>query len=165
MSSADGPLSRALYRVRQFLSSLRPRLGREEVAEAGAVLGPSLFPLFMAMSPRDRRHCLDVYRRLRQAGCQDRELLMAALLHDVGKGQRVRLWHRVAYVLLSATAPGLLSRAGGGLAVLRDHGQLGAAMLARAGAPPAVVDLVRRHEEAAEGEERLALLQQADDSC
>ena len=165
MSSADGPLARALYRCRQFLGALRPRVGAADLAEAEAVLGPALFPLFLTMAPRDQRHCLDVYRRLRAGGCGDGDLLMAALLHDVGKGRQVRLWHRVAYVLLAALAPSLLARAGGGLGALRDHGQRGAALLRQAGAPPGVVALVAAHEERRAGDPRLALLQQADDSC
>jgi hypothetical protein len=40
----------------------------------------------------------------------DRDLLAAALLHDAAKGHRMRLWHRVAGVLLEATAPDQLQR-------------------------------------------------------
>jgi len=164
MSSAKGVLARAAYRGRQLWRSLRPRVEEEELAEARRLLGP-LFPLFMGMSARDRRHCLDVYRRLREWGVRDAHLLMAALLHDVGKGRAVALWQRVAFVALSRLAPGLLARAGGGLAVLRDHPGLGARLLAAAGAPAAVVELVRRHEEGPGDDPRLALLQKADDSC
>jgi hypothetical protein len=165
MSSVEGALARASYRSRQLLRSLRPRLEAEELAEAERFLGAALFPLFLSMAPRDQRHCLDVYRRLRAAGCADRELLMAALLHDVGKGRQVRLWHRVAYVILMAVAPWLRPRLRGGLAALRDHPQRGAALLAAAGAPPGVVELVRGHEDSAGADERLSLLQEADDSC
>lgn len=164
-------VSRALYRSRQLLSALRPRLRPDERAEARALLGEALFPLFRSMSPRDQRHCLDVFRALRARGCRDAHLLTAALLHDVGKGRLagppVRLWHRVAFVLLAALAPRLLDRwRGGGLATLRRHAQRGAELAARAGAPPAVVELIRRHEECGQGADpRLRLLRAADDSC
>src|SRR3712207_3762310 len=62
------------------------------------------------MPVADRRHALDVAGRLLAAGHDDRDLLAAALLHDAAKGHRVRLWHRVAGVLLEAAAPWLLRR-------------------------------------------------------
>ncbi|HEX5039787.1 MAG TPA: hypothetical protein VFW95_06620 [Candidatus Limnocylindria bacterium] len=66
--------------------------------------------LFASMPVADRRHGLDVAERLVATGIDDPDVLAAALLHDAGKGRRVRLWHRVAGVLLDAFAPGLLER-------------------------------------------------------
>ncbi len=163
--------SRPLYRARQFLGALRPQLVEAELDEAAAVLGPQLRLLFESMSPRDQRHCLDVYRVLRSHGCEDPEVLAAALLHDCGKGRmggrRVRLWHRVAYVLLAAGAPGLLERAAsrGGLAVLHQHAERGAELAAALGAPAGVVELIREHEDRSHGDDRLRLLRAADDEC
>ena len=68
------------------------------------------WPHFAAMPVADRRHALDVARRLIAAGHLDADLLAAALLHDAAKGRRMRLWHRVAGVLLQAIAPRALAR-------------------------------------------------------
>jgi hypothetical protein len=62
------------------------------------------------MPVADRRHGLDVALSLARLGHDDPDLLGAALLHDAGKGDRMRLWHRVAGVLLDASAPSLLRR-------------------------------------------------------
>jgi hypothetical protein len=64
------------------------------------------------MPVADQRHALDVLSRLRSAGETDPDLLAAALLHDAGKGRRIRLWHRVASVLVEAIVPGRLERLG-----------------------------------------------------
>ena len=74
------------------------------------VLPDTAWPLFAAMPVADRRHALDVAARLEAGGAQDLDLLGAALLHDVAKGERMRLWHRVTGVLLQATAPRGLAR-------------------------------------------------------
>ena len=66
--------------------------------------------LYQAMPVADRRHALDVADRLLGAGHDDGDLLAAALLHDVAKGHRMRLWHRATGVLLEALAPALLHR-------------------------------------------------------
>jgi hypothetical protein len=66
--------------------------------------------LFREMPVADQRHGLDVAHRLLASGHDDRDLLAAALLHDAGKGHRLRLWHRVSGVLLEAVAPGALRR-------------------------------------------------------
>lgn len=163
---------RPLYRTRQLFGSLRPRVQNGECAEPAALLGERLWRLFDSMSKRDQRHSLDVYRTLKDRGCRDSDLLAAALLHDSGKGRlagvKVRLWHRVAYVLLQAGAPWALDRFGngrGGLAALHHHAERGALVAEALGAPPGVVELIRRHEDADSAEERQRLLRVADDSC
>ena len=149
--------ARALYRGRQFFEALRPRIDGTLRAEALRLLHEPERRLFESMTPHDQRHCLDVYRRLRADGQTDRDLLVAALLHDVGKG-RVALWHRVAYVLLEAWTPGLLDRLakpgdGAGLPAAagyrqalyrcRHHVELGGQLAREAGCSDTVVALIR----------------------
>jgi hypothetical protein len=159
---------RPFYRLRQFLTSLRPHVGPQERFEACAHLGPAQVALFESMALRDQRHCLDVFQALRRQGCVDPELLAAALLHDVGKGD-VRLWHRVIYVLLEGASPRLLDRWvmhetvtwRRALGRLRRHSSDGAATAAAAGTPLPVVRLISGDPE----DPRSAILQAADDSC
>jgi hypothetical protein len=80
------------------------------MADARRILPVDAFELFAVMPIADRRHALDVVSRLLAAGRDDRDLLTAALLHDAAKGHRMRLWHRVAGVLLDAALPGVLRR-------------------------------------------------------
>jgi hypothetical protein len=99
-----------VHRVGQFVAHVTARVRPDEEMLARDLLPPEAWPLFRAMPVADRRHGLDVATRLLTFGYQDRDLLAAALLHDAAKGRRMRLWHRVAGVLLEAWAPRLLLR-------------------------------------------------------
>jgi hypothetical protein len=151
------------YRAGQFFRAAAalaagdlPSRDRALVAE---VLPPDLQALFRRMAVNDQRHCLAVYRRLRDQGHTDGDLLTAALLHDCGKSLgRIALWQRVALVLVKTAKPSLLDRLVGPGAspseaswryaffLQRQHARLGADLASRAGASPATVDYVRRHE-------------------
>jgi hypothetical protein len=171
--------ARAAYRSRQFFGALRARLGEEERAEVAAHLTPAEQRLFYSMDLRDQRHALDVFRVLKSGGQRDASLLAAALLHDVGKGP-IRLWHRVAFVLLKAVSPRLLRRLASGdgpgwrgaLARSLDHAERGAALAEAAGSTAETVRLIRLHRSPASassaeppgGDAALALLQAADES-
>ena len=102
-----------MHRVGQFVAHVRARVTPEEEAVAGRILPPDAARLFATMPVADRRHAIDVSGRLLAAGIDDPDVLCAALLHDVAKGHRMRLWHRVSGVLLEAVAPSLLRRVAG----------------------------------------------------
>jgi len=99
-----------VHRVGQLVSHLTARVSPDEAARARRILPASAWSLFDAMPVADRRHGLDVARRLLEAGIDDGDVLGAALLHDAGKGRRLRLWHRIGGVLLAAVSPRLLQR-------------------------------------------------------
>jgi hypothetical protein len=99
-----------VHRVGQFVAHVRARVDPEEVALVRRVLPDRAAQLFDAMPVADRRHGLDVAERLLRSGLDDPDLLGAALLHDVAKGKRMRLAHRVGGVLLEALAPSVLRR-------------------------------------------------------
>jgi putative nucleotidyltransferase with HDIG domain len=167
----------ALYRVRQFLLAVVAwrGLGHAE-GEVMDCLPPDAARLFRHMPSYDRRHALRVAQMLRERGHGEPELLAAALLHDVGKTAqdegRLRLWHRVAVVLLRLW-PGLLrqvaeDRPGSWrypFYVQQQHAAIGAERASRAGCSPRTVQLVRRHEDGPceAGDAWLAALQAADD--
>jgi putative nucleotidyltransferase with HDIG domain len=174
----------ALYRVRQFAQAVgalvRPPDRYSDLPEAGdddlaaRYLAPEALVLFRTMPRYDRRHGLAVARHLHAAGHDDPDLIVAALLHDVGKschpGGRVSLMHRVATVLARAVEPGLLERLGCEGARWRrpfyvqvHHAALGAELAHEVGCSATTVWLIRHHEDVAEEEDsRLAVLQAAD---
>jgi len=159
LSSAEfGPVAAVLalfrrgrYRVRQFTRGLRPHLAPGEVAEVRGLLRPEEFHLFLHAEPRDRRHSLDLYRLLNAEGASP-AMLVAALLHDVGKG-RVATWHRVAFVVLNGVSPrvarAVAAETGAGwrraLWRLQHHAALGAHALEAVAADARVVAIVRAH--------------------
>ena len=163
--------ARAAHRSRQFFRALRARLKEEERAEVTTHLTSAEQHLFYSMDVRDQRHALDVFYALEAAGHRDASLLAAAFLHDVGKGP-IRLWQRVAFVLLRAVSPRLLRRlaraddAGwrGALARCLDHAERGAALAEAASSMAETVRLIRLHRSAARDDAALALLQAADEA-
>lgn len=109
----QGWLGQVGYRLRQVRQQLGfvPPLAEQELAEVSHLLPSLALTLFQTMSSADQQHSLRVCRGLQARGCQDEELLRAALLHDVGKAEgRVPFWTRPAIVIGKRCAPRLLTR-------------------------------------------------------
>ena len=168
-----------MYRIKQFFAALAARRHSFDEQELD-LLTPNQQELFRRMAPNDQRHSTEVCATLRETGNDDPGLLVAALLHDVGKSAGpIWLWQRTLIVLLEHRAPTVLNwLARGqqqhtvpwwrrGFVLNRHHPELGARWAAEVGCLPMTVALIRRHQEPVRSietnEDRLlAALQRAD---
>jgi hypothetical protein len=100
-----------LGQVREQLGFVAPLTAQDYKEVAALLPTAAALSLFRTMSPADQQHSLRVCRKLLARGCKDKDMLAAALLHDVGKAQgRVPFWTRPAIVLGKKLAPQLLTR-------------------------------------------------------
>jgi len=170
---------RALYRIGQGLRALTTWLQPIEDERAERILPPALYALYRRMGRSERQHSLRVLRELQTAGHDDPDLLVAALLHDVGKTRaRFTVFDKTLVVLVKAIAPRYYWRWGSGtsrgwrrpFAVSVQHPAWGAEMVAEAGGSPRVVELIARHQQAlnsppqTETDHLLLALQAVDDA-
>ena len=161
-------IGRAFYRCGQFFKALEERRAPLDQTLLDRHLGSAARLAFEAMSTRDRVHAIRTAIVVCRRTEGDADLVVAALLHDVGKGRQM-LWHRVAYILLATASPGLLhrlARTGGGwrgaLARSLDHPRIGGALARSLGCSEGVTQLIEEHHRASE-DVRLRLLQWADE--
>ncbi len=107
---------------------------------AALVHGPKA-ELFWRQAPVDQRHGYQVMRRAAERTA-DPEILVAALVHDVGKaGTPSGAFARSFATVFEALRIPMPS----GLAAYRRHGERGADLLAGAGAGELAIDFARRH--------------------
>ena len=138
-------------KVRQFRAHLRAKVGPAERAALVVWTTPAQLAVFDSMHVADRRHGLDVVSSLRGDGVDDRDVLLAGLLHDAGKGDTGVL-PRVAYSLGQRYGP-LIWRAASivpgwadAIARLKTHARASATLAAAAGCSERTVDLIRQQD-------------------
>jgi hypothetical protein len=163
----DRQPTRELIRLRQGISALWARRRQASLPDRYKHALPNdVIMAWSRLAPYDQHHLLAVSADLQRGGATD-QVIVAGLLHDIGKAGGVSLVDRVACVLLGRFLPGTLRRLKrpppglNGLHLLTRHAEEGARLLERAGMPPEVVWLVRHHE-AALDDPALRALQVAD---
>jgi hypothetical protein len=138
-------------KVHQFRAHLRAKVTPGERTGLLAWTTPPQLAVFDGMHVADRRHGLDVVASLRADGVEDRDVLLAGLLHDAGKGD-TGVGPRVAYSLgqrygtwvwrLASVLPGWADA----LARLRTHARASATLAAAAGCSQRTIDLIREQD-------------------
>jgi putative nucleotidyltransferase with HDIG domain len=151
----------ARYRAWQFFRAASVWVGFTPVQDhlAASHLPADALQLFLEMPRHDRHHALSVLQTLQGDGLREPDLMAAALLHDVGKsasvGGRVRVWHRVVFVLVQRLRPSLMEHATKHehqswrrpFHVQVHHAEVGAKLARSVGCSESTVDLILRHEE------------------
>jgi hypothetical protein len=157
-----------LTKVRQTKRHLLARVAPRERDAVAAWLSPVQLALFDGMHIADRRHGLDVVAALGALGETDREVLIAGLLHDAGKGDTgmvPRILHALGQAGISWPAPALAWWPGmrASLVRLRDHAETSARLAESVGCSERTVDLIRWQDSPRDPEagERLRLADEA----
>lgn len=166
------------YRVWQFWQIMAARpFSDEALTEVSNILTAPQLVLFQRFDRNDQWHSYRVLKMLQAAGHDDRDLLVAALLHDVGKTKvKLSVWQRSFIVLGYAFSKERVARWGAGAAVgwkrpfvvKAQHPAWGAQMAEGVGTSTQAVSLIRRHQDqldtaVTEEDKLLQLLQWADD--
>jgi putative nucleotidyltransferase with HDIG domain len=159
--------------VAQFFRALWAPLLPIDAVYVRRHLDPALWRLFQTMARAEQHHGVAVCRALEAQGHDDPDLLVAALLHDVGKSVApLHLWERVGVVLGEHVLPraaarwreGPLHGLRRGFVVRYRHPAWGAALARRAGASERAVTLIgRHHAKPGESDPALRALQQVDE--
>jgi len=171
-------LSRLAYRARQFWNALLSPQRRVETRAISPPLTSAQVILFRRMQPSEQVHAYQVFQHLKAVGHTDSDLLVAALLHDVGKIlYPLSIFDRVVIVLGKRLFPRAAQRWSGGtprglrrpFVVAVNHAAWGADLAAQAGASSRTVELIRCHQDSpapetgSRTERLLAALHAADD--
>ena len=153
---------RILYRTRQFWHALGSAPSSEGIALAWTMLAPPQQLIFNRMLRSEQAHSLRVLHALLDQREENKDLLVAALLHDVGKSRfPLHLWERVVIVLAKMICPGCAKRWGERVTgdeqvphgwrrayiIAEDHPAWGAEMAAEAGCSQLTINLIRRHQD------------------
>ena len=165
--------ARVRYRLAQFGRTLAAPFRPMDESYADTRLAPRLLTLFRQLPRLERQHGIAVCQALEARGHTDPDLLVAALLHDVGKLTiPPRLWERVLVVLGEHFFPALAERWGHGeprglrrgFVIRRRHPEWGAELAAQAGAAARAMTLIRRHHSPPGEDAQLADLQAQDNA-
>ena len=167
------------YRLWQFWQIVTAvPLEPSALEEVATILSAQEMKLFAQFSLNDQWHSYRVMKMLRDAGHDQHPLLVAALLHDVGKTRLpLSIWERSLIVLASKLLPKQTAVWGQGEAVglkrpfvvKANHPAWSATMAAEAGSDPLAIKLMQRHQDTVPAEDSskeaklLTLLQWADD--
>lgn len=150
-------INNIFYRLEQFWLAVRsPAPTTEELEIAQEVLTPSQMALFSQMQASEQTHSLRILKTLQEQGETNPDLMIAALLHDVGKIRYpLRLWERVFIVLGDKFIPRYTKSWGNSVprgwrrpfVVAAQHPLWGADLALEAGTTPLAASLIRYHQE------------------
>lgn len=157
------------HRLRQGVRALWPRPSLTRADLPAGLLTTGQADALLALPRADQDHLLRVFDHLRAQGVTEHDLLVAALLHDIGKASNagtVRLVDRVALVLLGSAAGRFTSLPvppwRRGLAIAVHHAAIGADLAAALGCSARTCWLIRHHHDPMPTDPDLWLLQAAD---
>ncbi len=152
--------NRISYRIRQFWHTVFIETDVDQLKLMRGYLTIEQWSLFNQLQPGEKNHAIMVFTKLLDQGDDQRELLTAALLHDIGKLRyHLNPIEKAVVVLIKAIHPGLAHRWGSmpvngwdglprwckAFILAENHAEWGADLARQAGASPMIESLIRRH--------------------
>lgn len=131
-------------------------LSEDETLKIANVLTDDQIALFSRQNPAGQQHAFRVFQRLTRDGLDNQDLLVAALLHDVGKIRYKSFWwDRPLVVILGFFFPTRIKEWGKNkhngwrrpFVIREQHALWGAEYARQAGCTPLTIDLILHHQD------------------
>ncbi len=145
------------YRISQFWRSIRAKpLTSKSVEDVSSILNNGQLELFLKLPTEDQAHSYEVMSSLRKSGEPNHDLMVAALLHDIGKIRvSVSVWERSIVVLLERGMPARAEKFAAGspngwrraFVAKSQHPKWGAELARQAGCSNMTISLIKKHHE------------------
>ncbi len=152
-----GIRDRIAYRGWQFWKLITSRsLTEEEARQIADILSVDQMALFSRQNAAGQQHGFRVFQRLIEDGINNQDLLVAALLHDVGKIRyKSYWWDRPLVVVMGVLFPTRIKAWGKNnrkgwrrpFVIKEQHALWGAEYVQQAGCSPITVDLILHHQD------------------
>ena len=166
------------YRISQFWRNIRAEpLSAKSIQYVSSILNQGQLDLFLQLPTEDQAHSYGVMSSLQESGEGNHDLMVAALLHDIGKIRTpVSVWERSMVVLVERGMPAKAEKYAAGspngrkraFVVKTQHPAWGAELAQQADCSKMTISLIKRHHELVMDEletdedKLLKALQQAD---
>jgi putative nucleotidyltransferase with HDIG domain len=169
--------SQIKYRYRQFIQAINGSPSLSHLDEVSQTLNGKQLKLFQQLQPSEQLHAILVFQQLKRLGNSHHNLLVAALLHDVGKTRYpINNLQRIIIVIFDKLFPNWVKRTKDSspvgwkrpFVVAENHAEWGAEMATLCDSDVMTVKLIRRHQTKIAGkfikleDQLLYALQQAD---
>jgi putative nucleotidyltransferase with HDIG domain len=150
-----------VYRARQFWRAVFLKTDPDGFMRAHDRLTPAQWWLFTQLQLDEQAHAVSIFHKLVENGENQPDLLVAALLHDIGKVQyRLNPIERMLIVVTQAIFPGQAKRLGDlppgdweelpgwrkAFILAEHHAEWGAELARQAGVSPLSEMLIRQHQ-------------------
>jgi len=142
----------SLYRIKQFYWCITAKLDDEDIKFVNKYLNEEERKLFSMLIEYEQKHSIkvtrDVIKECEKRNIESKELIKAALLHDIGKiTNRLTIIDKSAIVLLDKFTKGKLKKAKGikKIEVYYNHGEKGVKLLMPYGYDERLLYLIKNH--------------------
>lgn len=155
-----------LYRGKQFYTYYTAKIYDEDWKFLSKYLNNEQLKIFLQLPLYEQRHSIDVaYSVLYMRPDASRELVIAALMHDIGKGNALTPLKKALAVLLDKFMHKLavkLSKRWYFLYIYYNHPEIGGKLAKKIGLPGRSIYLIEHHNDRDPVDEDVILLQNAD---
>ncbi|WP_051585948.1 HD domain-containing protein [Caldanaerobius polysaccharolyticus] len=155
-----------LYRGKQFYTYYTAKISDEDWKFLSKYLNEKQLKIFLKLPLYEQRHSLDVaYNILNMSPDASSDLVIAALMHDIGKGNSLTPMKKAIAVLLDKLAQSLavkLSKRWPFLYTYYNHPAIGGKIAAKIGLSKRCVYLIEHHNDKNPVDKEIIMLQKAD---
>lgn len=155
-----------INRIRQFFLCLFLNFNSDDMDYINEKLNNDIKPVFLKLSDYEKKHSILVAQAVEKEFMNDPDLILAALLHDIGKSKyHINIFQKSLFVLLDYLSRGKLKKFTGNksIYIFYNHGEAGYDILKSNNYNNRILEIVKNHHNNDVYDDDLSIIRKFDD--